>query len=37
MYVDGSAAAKLVRFQDGEVNGYAICGYNDVVRRAVTE
>jgi hypothetical protein len=37
MYVSGSAAAKLVRFQDAEVSGYAICGYNDVVRRAVTE
>lgn len=35
MYAEGSTAAKLIRFQDKDVNGYAICGYNDVVRRAV--
>jgi len=37
MYVDDGTAAKLIRFQDKDVNGYAICGYSSVVRREVME
>ncbi|MFL6862532.1 MAG: hypothetical protein ACJ8DZ_05980 [Allosphingosinicella sp.] len=41
MYVDGSLAAKLIRFQDRDpgatVGGYAICGYTDLVRRPVAQ